>query len=88
MKLLDKREAIASLADYVDQVDKGAIVVTVEGKPVAVLTTLKDTDLESVSLSTNSKFISIIERARQRYKREGGLSSEEVQRLFQNNTGP
>ena len=82
MKLLEKDQAIASLAEYVDEVGQDAIVVTSEGKPIAVLTGLGNGDIESVSLSTNSKFMSIIERARRRYKDEGGGSSEDVRRMF------
>ena len=82
MKLLEKDQAIASLAEYVDEVGQDAIVVTSEGKPIAVLTGLGNGDIESVSLSTNSKFMFIIERARRRYKDEGGVSSEDVRRMF------
>jgi antitoxin (DNA-binding transcriptional repressor) of toxin-antitoxin stability system len=82
VKLLEKDQAIASLAEYVDEVGQDAIVVTSEGKPVAVLTGLGNGDIESVSLSTNSKFMSIIERARRRHKDEGGVSSEDVRRMF------
>jgi len=38
--------------------------------------------VESISLSTNPQFVSIIERARRRYKDEGGMSSEEVRKMF------
>jgi antitoxin (DNA-binding transcriptional repressor) of toxin-antitoxin stability system len=82
VKLLEKNQANASLAEYVDEVGQDAIVVTSEGKPVAVLTGLGNGDIESVALSTNPKFMSIIERARRRYQDEGGVSSEDARKMF------
>ena len=37
-------------------------------------------DAEAISLSTNPRFLAIIERSRLRQKREGGISSEEMRR--------
>lgn len=37
-------------------------------------------DAESLSLSTNPKFLSIIERSRARHKAEGGIPIEDVRR--------
>lgn len=39
-------------------------------------------DLESVSLSSNSVFLDLIERSRARHREEGGVSSEELRRRF------
>jgi hypothetical protein len=82
VRLLEKEKAVASLADYVSELGPDAIVVTSEGKPIAVLAGVGNGDLESVSLSTSPTFMSIIERARRRYKDEGGVSSEDVRRMF------
>jgi hypothetical protein len=56
--------------------------MTSEGKPVTGLTGPGSEDIESVSLSTNPKFITIIERERRRYKDEGGVSSEDARKTF------
>jgi hypothetical protein len=53
-------------------------VVTREGKPIAVVVSIEDVDLESVSLSTNSQFLAIIERSRASHKPGTGMSSDEV----------
>jgi hypothetical protein len=37
-------------------------------------------DLETLPLSTNRDFLAIIERSRSRFKREGGISSQEMHR--------
>ncbi len=82
MKLLNKSEARASLSDYVDHVREETIVIMAQGKPVAALFSLQGVDAETLSLSTNPKFLALIEKSRKRDKREGGMSSEKVRRLF------
>ena len=41
---------------------------------------MKHADLEDVALSTNPKFIALIERSRARQKAEGSISSDEMRR--------
>ena len=50
------------------------------GKPVAAVIPIRNTDGETASLSTNRKFLAIIERSRYRLKKEGGISSAELRR--------
>jgi prevent-host-death family protein len=83
MRLLEKSEAVASLSAYVDQVDGDPLIITVSGKPVAALASLDGADAETISLGANPKFLSIIRRARRRHREDGGVSSEEVRRMFQ-----
>jgi prevent-host-death family protein len=82
VRTLDITEATEPLAEYAQRVDEGPLVVTVDGRPIAVVVGLDDADLETVALSSNPEFLSIIERSRARYAREGGISSEEMRRLF------
>ncbi len=82
MKILSKTEAIASLSDYVEQIKEDSIVVTVQGKPVAILLPVENVDLETIALSTNPEFLAIIERSRLRDKTEGRVSHEAVKQMF------
>lgn len=80
---LDIADAQDSLAQYARQVEggEGAVVVTSSGRPVAAVIPLEDEDdLEGILLSTNPKFIEIIERSRARHAREGGIPEDEVRR--------
>ena len=77
MKVIRIEDAKKSLAAYAAESEE-AVVVTKNGKPVAALMPLEDPDLETISLSTNPKFLRIIERSRKRQKKEGGISSEEM----------
>jgi PHD/YefM family antitoxin component YafN of YafNO toxin-antitoxin module len=80
MRTIELAEATASLADYADKLGTEPVILTHDGKPVAALISLENVDLETVSLSTNPQFIEIIEKARAQYKREGGISAQEVRR--------
>jgi antitoxin (DNA-binding transcriptional repressor) of toxin-antitoxin stability system len=80
MKTVEIAEATKTLAECARGVASEPLVVTDEGKPVAVLLALDNADLETVSLSTNPRFLAIIEHSRSRLAEEGGLSSEEVRR--------
>ena len=83
MKTLEKKTATESLADYIDRIGNDTIIITEGNKPVAALVPIENTDMETLSLSTNPQFLSIIQRSRQRQQREGGLSSDDVRRLFE-----
>ena len=80
MKTLEMAKATATLAEYAREVAVEPVIITVDGKPVAALVAIENTDLEAVSLSTNPKFLAIIERSRARHQAEGGIPSEEMRR--------
>jgi len=82
MKTVEAAKA-KSLADYTKEVKKEPVVVTSEGKPVAVLVGIKNADMETVSLSNNPRFLSLIERSRAQQKVKGGISTEEMRRRLQ-----
>ncbi len=83
MKTIEMAKATAPLAEYAQDVDKEPIILTKKGKPIAALVTIKNADLETVTLSTNPKFLALIERSRTRQKTEGGISSKEMRRRLQ-----
>lgn len=80
MKTLEMTKARESLSSYARHVKKEPVILTVRGKPVAALVSIENADLETVTLSTDPRFIAIIERSRARQKSEGGISSEEMRR--------
>jgi hypothetical protein len=51
-----------------------------KGKPFAAVVPIRNADEETVFLSTNRKFLAIIERSRSRTKKEGAISSKELRR--------
>ena len=80
MKTLEMAKATKSLATYARNMKKGPVVLTANGKPVAALIIIRKTDLETIQLSTNPKFMALIRRSRVRQKAEGGISSAEMRR--------
>ena len=78
MKTIELNQANRSLAEYARTVGDEPIVLTVDGKPFAALVSLADADLETISLSTNPEFVALIEDARRRVQREGGLTADEL----------
>lgn len=82
MKTIELTKATLPLSDYTKKVKKEPMIITEEGRPVAALVNIPNADIETVSLSSNPKFIAMIDRSRARQKSEGGISTEEMrQRL-------
>jgi hypothetical protein len=80
MKTIEIEKATGTLAECARDVAKEPLVVTNAGKPVAILLSLNNTDIETISLGANPKFLDLIERSRSRMAMEGGISSDEVRR--------
>jgi prevent-host-death family protein len=77
MKTVEISE-VASLLEKYDQTEQ-PLILTRNGQPVAALFPIEDTDLETLSLSINPKFISIIEKSRKSQKEEGRIFLEDIQ---------
>lgn len=81
IKKLELNQATAPLAEYVEIAKEEPLLLLLNGKPVAALVPLdEETDLETIAVSTDPDFLALIERSREKQKREGGLSTEEVRR--------
>jgi antitoxin (DNA-binding transcriptional repressor) of toxin-antitoxin stability system len=80
MKTVDVSQATAPLAEYARSLDNLPLIVTVEGEPIAALLPLDNADKETVSLSTDPRFLALIERSRARMVSEGGISASEMRR--------
>ena len=83
MKTVEVSKATLPLSDYTKKVKKEPVIVTKEGRPVAVLISIPNADAETASLSNNPRFVALIERSRARQKSEGGISSEEMRRRLE-----
>lgn len=80
MKKLDVRRATRPLSQYTRDSAEGPVILTRHGVPFAALIAIKNADAETLSLSGNPQFLSIIGRSRRRIRREGALSPEQVRR--------
>lgn len=77
---IDITEANHPLSEYIQHIETEPTVVMREGKPVAVVVSIDDVDMESLALSTNPQFLAIIEHARANHAPGTGLSSDEVRK--------
>ncbi len=77
---------VASLADvkarfseYIKQLQTSPVIVTQNGKPIAVIMGISDEDdLERVMLAISPKFQAFLDKAEKRIQETGGLSHEDV----------
>ncbi len=84
MKILEITEANASLAEYTSGLTEEPIVITSNGQPIAALVMLENVDMETIALSTNPKFLQLIDSVQARRHSEGGISSAEMRRRLGN----
>jgi PHD/YefM family antitoxin component YafN of YafNO toxin-antitoxin module len=78
MKTLEIAKATKSLSDYAKAIDKEGVIVVRNGKPVAVLSSAKGMDAESIALANSPKFAAIIQRSRARQEAEGGIGIDQI----------
>jgi len=81
MKIAPLAEVKDRLSAYIDAARESAIIVTRNGKPVALLTPiLEDDDLDSLLLAHDRKFIRLLEQGRERVRAGRYLTSEQFWR--------
>ena len=82
MKTLEMSQATGELSSYAAQVRKEPVIVTRRGKPVMALVSIENADLETVSLSTDPRFLALIERSQALYKPGEGIPLSEIRRKY------
>ena len=80
MTKVEFKNASRPLSEYATKARKAPVVVYKRGKPFAAVIPLRNADEETLALSTNRKFLKIIDRSRVRVKREGAISAKELRR--------
>lgn len=86
MITLEIAQASKPLSEYAKELRDEIIVLMSGSEPVAAIVSLKNVDrldLELLSLSTNSEFMKIIEKARKELRNGKKLSLEEMEQEFQ-----
>jgi hypothetical protein len=54
------------------------VILTLQGKPLAVVKDVSGSDWESVSLANNAQFQALLESARRSFREQGGVGLEEL----------
>ena len=77
MKVASLTEVASDFARYLKASERGPVVVTRKGKPVAVLLRTEDeADLERLLLGHSPKLQTILEAARKRFRAGAGIPHE------------
>jgi len=78
MRIAPIAEIKAHLSAYVKESEKGAVIVTKNGKPVAVLLGVTDEEeIERLVLAYSPKFQAVLARGRQQIQETGGIAHED-----------
>ena len=72
------KNASGPLSEYAEKARNDPVIVVKHGKPFAAVVPIRNADEETVVLSTNRKFMRIIDRSRARVKKEGGISAKQL----------
>jgi PHD/YefM family antitoxin component YafN of YafNO toxin-antitoxin module len=80
VKTIELDDAPEALAEAARDAVNTPLIITNKGKPYAAFLSVQDADWESIRLATSPRFQAIIERSRERQRREGGISPEEMRR--------
>ena len=82
MKTVDVTQSAKALEESFAQDVPAPLIITRDGKPLAVLLPTEGADIESIQLSFDPKFLELIQESRLSYVREGGIALEEVEAMF------
>jgi len=81
MKIASVADIKARLSAYLKQSEEGPVVVTRNGKAVAVLLAVKDDDeLERLVLAYSPKFQALLDKSRRQIEETGGIPHEQFWR--------
>lgn len=81
MKIAPLAEVKDRFSAYIDESRESPVVVTRNGRPVALLIAIEEEDdLDSLLLVHNPRFLQLLEEARQRVRVTGGVSLAEFRR--------
>lgn len=77
MRIAPVAEVKARFSYYLDEAQEGPVIVTRNGRPVAVLASIQDPDeLERFVLAHTPRFRRLLDEAERRIKETGGLTHE------------
>lgn len=81
MKIAPLAEVKDRFSAYIDESRESPVIVTRNGRPVAMIVAIQDEDdLDAMLLVHNTRFVQLLEEARQRVHVGGGISLDELRR--------
>ena len=87
MRIASVAEIKAKFSGYLRASEQGPVVITKNGKPVAVLLSITDEDeIERILIAHSPKFRSIVELAEQQVREGKGIKHEDFWREIESET--
>jgi len=87
MRIASVAEIKAKFSGYLRASEQGPVVITKNGKPVAVLLSITDEDeIERILIAHSPKFRSIVELAEQQVREGMGIKHEDFWREIESET--
>ena len=84
MKIAPLAEVKDHFSAYIDESRESPVVVTRNGRPVAMLIAIEDEDdLDSLLMVHNPRFLQLLEEARRRVRVTGGVPLDEFRRRLE-----
>ena len=88
MKIASVADVKARLSAYLKESESGPVIVTRNGKAVAVLLAMTDEDeLERLILAHSPKFQAMLDKSRRQIEETGGIPHEQFWREVETETG-
>jgi len=88
MKIAPVADVKSRFSAYLKASEEGPVIVTRNGKPVAVLLSMEDEDeLERLILAYSPKFQSILQKAKKEIQESGGIAHKDFWQDIENQHG-
>jgi len=88
MKIAPVADVKSRFSAYLKASEEGPVIVTRNGKPVAVLISMEDEDeLERVILAYSPRFQNILQKAKKEIQESGGIAHKDFWQDIQNQHG-
>ena len=79
MTIVPLAEVKARFSAYIKKIQNEPVIMTKNGRPVAIMMSISDKDdLERILLAASPKFQALLDKAERRIQETGGMSHEEV----------
>ena len=78
MKMVALEKTDLTLPDAAEMARGGTVILTRDGKPLAVIKDLSGSDWESAALADNPRFRALIEESRRSHREQGGISLQQL----------
>jgi prevent-host-death family protein len=89
MRIAPLAEVKDHFSAYIDESKESPVVVTRNGRPVAMLIAItEEEDLDSLLLAHNPRFVQLLEEARERVRITGGVTLADFRKRLEENSQP